>query len=227
MSIRVEKEYHDADGAKTIWEKWISWHPGIRPRRMSYEQTVIKYDMVLGRQPKIKEVVVAAQAYLWGTHFLDLEGIQGPARAKYIAYLQERTRQTTDFFDDLWRHKLSALWIELHKVLLTPVRECHGDLTIANCVFDRDFNRVIFLDPGHVRGLKCREMDTSKLYMSADGWDEMCGFNHVDPDIQAPTKAELILLASHYLRALFHSHPKRAIEFAVMRLMEITSLWID
>jgi hypothetical protein len=139
----------------------------------------------------------------------------------------------------------------------TPVASCHGDLTLENVVWVRmapetpieymmyqmDWQfltgekglppegRFVFLDPGHSRGLPCRENDEAKLLQALEELDEghwrdkPCSGEiahwYVTKMASLPHR---VLLASHFLRLLRHAakHKSWRVEHARRRLQELT-----
>lgn len=110
------------------------------------------------------------------------------------------------------------------KAELTPVARCHGDLTLYNVIM-RKHHGMVLIDPGHCRGLPCRELDESKLMQSIDGFDVIhkglppaC----VIPKFQA-RKVHWALLATHYIRMLRHVQDE-SLAFAYNRIAQIKEM---
>jgi hypothetical protein len=137
---------------------------------------------------------------------------------RYVDHVYEVSRGL-DVRDSLVTLVLNQIWT----LSVTPVRYCHGDLTLLNVVDGMDGLKLI--DPCDCHGLPCRELDESKLMMSLDGWDFVKTGRWPDVRSRIPgvRRVHHALLATHYLRALAHSekHCERALEFCRDRFYEI------
>lgn len=106
---------------------------------------------------------------------------------------------------------------------LTPVKTCHGDLTLENVMYRGDV--LVFIDPGYHRGLPCRELDRAKLLQSHDGWHQAKTGHRVDTWPSMPHNAAVLtLLMTHYLRILRHNHPLHCKCFAEQRMRELLEI---
>ena len=137
-------------------------------------------------------------------------------------------------------HKCEALELPASRILtiiekltvdavaVTHVPRCHGDLTLSNTLINTRTGKVIFIDPGHPRGLPCREMDESKILQSIDGWDVVR--HHLGQPLQFPKmptdRIHWLLLFTHYVRLLHHEHPRAALSFARQRVTELLQ-WLS
>ena len=82
---------------------------------------------------------------------------------------------------------------------LTGCEVIHGDLTFSNVIGH------VFIDPGHDRGLPCRELDEAKLMQSIDGWEHVYrGWPQVKYDSFPARRIHWVLLLTHYIRMLRH-----------------------
>lgn len=107
----------------------------------------------------------------------------------------------------------------LHGRKLTPVGTCHGDLTLGNVVM-RGPGQYTFIDPGHHRGLPCRELEEAKLIQSLEGWDSVrwaAPFPLPYRDQLRRTVVHDVLLYANYVRIGHHDHPRAALDFARRR----------
>lgn len=86
----------------------------------------------------------------------------------------------------------------------TPVHDVHGDATLENTV--QTCSGIVFLDPGHDRGMPCRELDESKMMQSLLGYDHI---KHQHPVWPKETKTPFEVKPLHY--ALLCTHLIRLI----------------
>lgn len=106
-------------------------------------------------------------------------------------------------------------WVFSHskKCWFTPVRACHGDLTLENVV---DVGTgFVFIDPGRDRGLPCKELDEAKTVQ----WME-----EIDAAPLPLTLERCVLLVTHYMRLLRHSakHSSARCAHAARRIEQLT-----
>lgn len=111
---------------------------------------------------------------------------------------------------------------------LTPVAMCHGDFTRGNFLVDKNGVTKI-IDPGHHRGLPCRELDEAKMMQSMDGWE--CITHGLPPMNVWPLfnarKIHYVLLLTHYARITRHFdrwRSRRVVEFVHNRIRTLKEL---
>lgn len=173
------------------------------------------YDMLLGESPSISDVWLTLRQYVWSRG-----AYLGIARVEYVNYCNEAAK-------DLPHPTLRTIFDELLTAKLTSVSRCHGDATVSNAIREHDSRRIVLLDPGHARGLPCRELDESKLMQSMDGWGyarygkKSCGG---EPHPWKMKRIHYVLLLTHYVRLLKHNHPRNALTFARKRIDELVEL---
>lgn len=174
------------------------------------EPVGISYDFVWGTTPTIAEAWRAAHQ-LW-----DADGLSPPIDVgAYIDYVNDISEDVSALLDDV---------LSRRSTILTRVSICHGDMTLQNCIRVKDASRrVVFIDPGHHRGLPCRELDEAKLMQSLEGFCTLYRGLRFDPSPLpfAPTRVHYALLASHYARLLKHVQHEAAQAFAQRRIREI------
>lgn len=167
-------------------------------------------------------------SYEWvvGTHNRRWEDVWVLARAAFWSGVEKKLINRIDYVDYVMSLVEDAGLVldKIHNALrpilidpLTPVRLCHGDCTFANVIGGT------FIDPGHDRGLPCRELDESKMMQSLDGFDEI--FREWEPEasvIFPARRVHFALLLSHYVRMLRHVNQKGQ-EYAYKRIGDIAN----
>lgn len=177
-------------------------------------RTIFYDDVVSPGTPLWQDVVAAAVSGLWGGP--DDTTLPIDVRV-YCDYVHDRAREV-DVDVDRVLCRLRECDYDL-----TPVRVCHGDMTLENCLWTGD--GVVFIDPGDPRSLPCRELDEAKILQSLDGWEDCFQHTH-----EMPTRpVHWALLVTHYVRLLRHDHPESRLEHARRRIREITEVltWND
>jgi hypothetical protein len=174
-----------------------------------------QYDLIIGDQPTPDELWTTLCRHVWEDKRFSEMTID---RKEYHLYCVNKVHELG--FKN--RQVMRALDLITAGSELTPVRRCHGDPMICNAKKTR-VGQIILLDPGHHRGLPCREIDEAKIMMSIDGWDQV---RYGDPPSPWCSKIEvrkihLVLLMTHYIRLLLHPHIQPAHRFARRRIGEI------
>jgi len=206
-TLRISKPAREDEYVRLmeIKERW-------RPRNLEFKDGTLSMDYTDGRPPvDIMPVWEAANEAMWlgevDTH-IDVE--------EYMHHL------AVVLNDDSRSGKVLA-FIRANLVDLTPVRFCHGDLTLYNVIQSQ--HDLIFIDPCGCHGLPCREMDESKMMQSLDGFGLI--FRGLPQPNMMPRftfkPAHFALLCSHYVRMLPHvSWHEAAFRFANRRIEELT-----
>lgn len=209
---------------------WMSVPQEVRPPRLVWDDEAdeVSYDFVEGIHPRDWETVAGwAQETLWGMQVRP--GGSTPVApppvdpAEYMDYVEERAAAAERL--GLRLPRLTGILNVLGRSQYTPVRTCHGDLTLKNCVVSID-GRFTFLDPGHSRGLPCREIDEAKIMQSLDGFDVVYR-GHDAPTLVPRFPARPVhwaLLATHYIRLMTHVTWDPALHFASHRVFAIEEL---
>lgn len=153
-----------------------------------------------------REVIPAAVSALWehGDRYLPI------SYTSYASYVLSRCPG--------W---LATRWMRLYREHVvdkcTPVKNCHGDMTLSNVMIRK--GDVVFIDPGKSHGLPCREIDEAKLLQSYRGWH---WFIHKEEPIgqMITLQRHRVLLLSHYIRILHHldKHPPLTKTFVLARI---------
>src|SRR6266478_5059826 len=149
--MRVVKTCQDAN-AQVKW--FDSVRDGYKPKDIvSQLPNQYSYKFVIGHAPRDPMAVWLDAGYaIWdGVETLPMD------RRAYIDYVE--SIEPHDCFDLIDTKRL------------TPVHNCHGDLTLYNCIEQPHDSKIIFLDPGNCRGLPCKELDEAKILQSCDGFD--------------------------------------------------------
>jgi len=201
--------------------EWLQQLPGRnRPSGIAISQAGCSYNFVEGRPPT-SWAIVRASAYnaIWKQSgpMLDRD------RPAYLDYSRQAMRDTMDQgYHPQIERALSYILVDY----LHPVAACHGDLTFANCIQTRD-DTIVFIDPGHHRGLPCEELDTAKILQSLDGFGVVYrGWAQPQAFPKMPTRRiHWVLLMTHYLRLLRHVTHEPSLKFARRRIVEISGLW--
>lgn len=197
MSVRAN------DPDKLRYKFW-SMHKWCAPRMFVWEDGVIHYDYVQGYHPtKVGPMVYAALERLWG-----------PAvKCKvdtYLDYMKTRMPAAD--------HELVSSYIVPDK--LNGVQAVVGDCTFENIVIND--GKVYFIDPGHARGLHCRELDIAKTIQSLRGWEHLKRpkvFPMRKPiTFENYSSASLAIYITHLYRLLKHAHPKQCHEWALSEI---------
>lgn len=209
--------------ARHQYEWWQRVVPDVRPDgvRFDHERETLEYDFVEGVVPQDWQLVHqwAAQC-LWQPATCAGDGVDPHA---YIKYVEDRAGEAERRGFRL--PPMTTIFDVLGRARYTPARLCHGDLTLKNCVLTVE-GRLVFLDPGHDRGLRCVELDESKLMQSLDGFDVIYR-GHPQPPAVPKLRAQPVhwaLLATHYVRLLLHVRWQPALDFAVGRVHDIARL---
>lgn len=185
---------------------WYHQLDRCKPNNIAWAEGVLSYDFVEGVHPnKWTRVWEEADFALWsGEPKLEVN------RDEYIDYCKSRC--SLDLSNTYWT---------IYKHYLTKVRVCHGDFTFANII--KTHLGHVFIDPGHARGLPCRELDEAKMLQSLDGFDEVYrqwAPHHLYPKF--PTRPiHWALLATHYARLMHHVKHQPSLDFASQRIIEL------
>lgn len=237
--------------------EWFSKLKDHSPRGLVKHFDGYSYEHVQGECPvrpeRVPQLIQFCQRYLWSTMTTSL--VSPPAYVEYCMKVARQLRLTS-----------VALFLERRMLniglLITPCR-CHGDMTLENVVMTNEWEAFagkltdfpqrkkiesgcsfILIDPGHDRGLPCRELDEAKIMQSLE---ELIKIRSSQEDYSYPRLGFLqgyfgeeiwkwykeksqspvhqFLLATHYLRLLRHAdkHPSWRIEHAERRLKELTN----
>lgn len=209
------------DDAKFQYD-WLCDLPSAhRPSILKYDGTLNKLSMEhlnLLQPVHWRNVWATARTVLWAANSDQLPCQIG----EYIQYCSRRL----NCLKSSERKWAEMAILELVKHRLTPVAKVHGDLTLENC-FEVNGCQILFIDPGHTRGLNCKEIDEAKILQSLDGWSWHRHQRILEPDALStfsPRRVHWCLLVTHYLRILRHEHPALALDFAHRRINEITEM---
>lgn len=199
------------------WEKLQGFSPSVKATGMKWENGDLSYDFIEGTHPTDgKEMHRFGESALWGGGPLCQQPID---RVGYVKYCANRVTGHYEL-----KPVLDALGFILDDEL-TPVADCHGDFTNQNVIRRRRDHRLVMIDPGHDRGLPCRELDESKMLQSVEGF---CELHRGTPRLcwqMSPSRIQLVLLMTHYIRLLHHITDQRCVEFAVSRIKGISRLF--
>jgi len=193
--------------------------PAYRPADVKFvPPNKLEYEEIDGSTPNDWRLVHnAAHKAFWGER---IRGIDETHVLDYVEYVLLKGRTLLSAAEQL---RLMRLLGSLRPTDLTPAYATHGDLTLENTLLVE--GQVVFIDPGHDRGLQCREIDEAKILQSLDGWDYVrrprCCQPVEQPHGFPARRVHWILLASHYVRLLCHQHPAVAMNFARGRLSQL------
>lgn len=239
--------------------EWFMQNPQVSPRGTvsihdSIEWDVYKdgyvYEYVEGECPvrpdRVPALIQFCERELWVGEIGNYQK-QFPTRFKVSARPYDKLTYLDHLSEvvgslGLVKDVFSWFFNRMREITFTPVASCHGDLTLENVVCRRkvaentgiEMLDFVFIDPGHPRGLPCREMDEAKIMQSLEEHSNRNVANGTFEPIQRGTfdwynekLASLphrVLLASHYLRLLRHAkkHPQWRVEHARKRLEELT-----
>jgi hypothetical protein len=169
------------------------------PKFFVWEDGYTHYSYISGYHPsRIGQMVWKALEHLWGNPETKVK------TESYLKYMKDK--MPADELD----------LVESNLISLHAANEVVGDCTLENIIVSD--GRVYFIDPGHSRGLKCRELDLAKILQSMRGWE-----NVKRPKVFAPrepdhlgmyTRETVALYITHLYRLLKHEHPKQCHEWA-------------
>jgi hypothetical protein len=178
-------------------QEWLNRH-GVCA--VSVGDTLTMPDLSPFVHPTSWRVVVrAAEMHVWGQHALK----RRMDTSEYMAYLYTKSSD------------VDVIHRVLRSAKLTYVEDVHGDMTFENCLVVGD--DVLFIDPGHARGMKCRELDEGKILQSVMGWEHIRRGLPCPYDIGFPfSAATLAFFLSHMIRLIAHpeKHTPEAIDWA-------------
>lgn len=198
---------------KWVYDKMMSWPIAHRPQVEYYHGTgEIAYNFVVGQTPRSwRTVWHLAESALWGRP--DDPRVRPISRATYVGYVVDRALQSG--IGDSRTHNVIK---QVLNIDLTPVVECHGDMTMQNVIGD------VFIDPGQDRGLPCRELDEAKLLQSCEGFCELYRGTRTPDDahLMRPGRSVHVLLLTHYIRLLRHCPSMK--EWTTQRIRTLTEL---
>lgn len=209
------------------WERMCGWPPSVKPQSLKWVDGNLSYDWVAGVHPtngaEMHRFMVQA---LWGSLLPNCMELD---RTAYVSYVTDRARQATTVTGDKFfnRDDMRRIMRALEFVIddeLTCVSDYHGDCTNHN-VLKTPSGRMILIDPGEARGLPCREIDEAKMLQSYEGFCEMYRGTPRLRWTVSPSRIQLVLLMSHYIRLLHHIYDDRCVAFAVRRIESISRLW--
>jgi hypothetical protein len=193
---------------------WYTTVPNeLRPCHILRLAGGISYRLTVGTHADGWQAVCDAACDLWfkpNTLALQID------RAGYLIYCLNKAKQLKI---KLPQHLQNIL---LH-ARITPVVQCHGDMTFANVIKEQGTGRLVFIDPGCHRGMPCTELDESKLLQSLDGFDVVYrGWPQPMAYPKMPTRPiHWALLVTHYVRLLHHVKCRKSCTFARQRIKEI------
>lgn len=214
---RISKMLGINDAAR-VREFYTSLPLANQPTRVSVGET-LSYELVEGSYPRsVERVLEEARDAMWHTDggYLPID------KDAYELYI----RKLIDKLDRTWIAERALACIRSSE--LTPVVQCHGDLTLSNCIHTYD-DRIVFIDPGHHRGLPCRELDEAKILQSLDGFD-MLRYGHPVPLHTTPEWIRPVhwaILLTHYIRLIPHMKKRGRedlVKFALKRIDELDML---
>lgn len=218
MGTRIVKHTPDAN----YQYDWLMSLPcGLRPPGLKWEgNDTYSCEYVRSWHPdSIVDVQQAAMFTLWGAGG-SLKTVTEAMRRNYLAYVA----------DVAWRYRhLLVPFVVKNSILhdpLTFANQVHGDLTLHNVLVvpESTRHRLIFIDPGHSRGLPARELDEAKLLQTADGFCKIYAGVTCNKDRFPIRRVHLALSWTHYLRLLPHMQEQgRAdcVDFALTRMKEL------
>lgn len=196
--------------------EWLSQLPNcLRPQHLARATPFpplrgYHYDYVDGTPCRRWWRVMEVMQHVWACDSeaalsIDVEGYKN-----YIKTIVSREIKNTD--------KLRQILERIKLDRLTPVHRCHGDLTLQNVLYVPRYDGLCIIDPGHCRGLPCRELDESKILQSLLGWDIACDLPPPEGNSLCtfPTRdIHRVLLLTHLIRILPHErkHPAKAMRW--------------
>lgn len=226
MTLRITKY---TEKAEHEYSKLTNFPKFVRPRMLdkvwSVDSTAeepigYSYNFVHGQHPTDWQAVMATAIPFWnvGEKLPILVG----EYQKHCIDVAKEVLSSTDYLE------FSSL---LHRGIniedLTPVANCHGDLTFANCI--QHGCNITFIDPGNDYGMPCQELDESKILQSVKGWD-VVAYGAQQPIIypfMRVRKIHWVLLATHLVRLLRYDHPMDAKKWARETLKSVMNSLYD
>lgn len=217
---RVTKQIDDHGRTRQFYDDLPN---DCKPSNISFQDSCVAYDLVEGSYPRsIESVLEAAERAMWD---LNEDEPLAISRILYNSYVCEIAGRPGNCGIAYVNAAIGC--IADHK--LTPVHACHGDLTLSNCIHTWDDN-IIFIDPGHHRGLPCRELDEAKILQSLDGFDmlrygwPMLAMKPTDHPRIVIKPVHYALLLTHYVRLIPHMHKRGRGELAMFAIKRIKEL---
>jgi hypothetical protein len=169
-----------------------------------------EYEFIQGGAPteqkQIDRLYMLAERVLWNTGGQILANID---KWQYGNYVLEKALQL-----ELHRDQIDTVVLALRLIVDSPLRRarmCHGDFTMENVIFSDD--DPVLIDPGHPRGVPCKELDEAKMLQSLlCKWDIMNGSTAaywLKPPFE-PQPIHMAFLITHWIRLL--NHPERHVK---------------
>jgi hypothetical protein len=157
------------------------------PDSYTWEDGEVHYTFMAGYHPtRPGHRVYAALDSLWGQRC-----VQGNT-SEYRRYMDDKMQDA-----DLVFSKMTELtWVE----------QVYGDCTLENIILTP--NKVVLIDPGHPRGLVCKENDDAKLLQSLRGWENVKKGEEPEPKLMLDDVSDTVvaIYITHLYRLLRHNH---------------------
>jgi hypothetical protein len=173
------------------------------PKFFIWEDGYTHYSYVTGYHPsRVGQTVWKALEKLWGNPETPVN------REPYLKYMADKMPA-----EDL--ELVNSNLIRLH-----AADEVVGDCTLENIILSD--GRVYFIDPGHPRGLKCKELDIAKILQSMRGWEhfkrpKVFALRESD-HFGMYTRETVALYITHLYRLLKHEHSQQCHEWARLEI---------
>lgn len=212
---------HGTEEEVTSQIEWLQRCVAGPPDIQRMSPTLYKYRWINGSHPTDpNQVWHAANLCIWDKTKTHLN----ISRVSYYTYVVSRIAHDIDST----KLRLSLAEIADSKHLITPVHQCHGDLTLENVICDYG-NNLVFIDPGNPRGLPCQEIDEAKIMQSTIGWEKAKYNSRKSKEYKTltvfePRRIHWLLLLSHLVRLLRHEHPSHALKWAKERITFILEI---
>ena len=206
--VRVIKTYKNTEEALWAYTKLIKLPAIHRPHGLYYSKNELSYDFIQDHSPIDWRQVYNIMTFAWNHPLINR--YRSIDRKGYYEYVCERTHN----------NRVHRIMKHVYDAVFTPIKWCHGDLTFSNVVGQK------LIDPGHCRGLPCRELDISKMMQSVDGFGVV--YRGEPQPIAYPRMPfrpiHHVLLLSHYVRLLHHVKHEPSLAFANQRIDELCNL---
>lgn len=227
VSMKLRKYTTDARYV-ALWYDALPTNIFTPPGICLADHNVLEMDFINGYHPRdVHPIQTIMHAHIWNKGDLRTQDID---RKAYVEYVIGNLVNYFDAPNDEHKKTVSLIreirdegW---HK--LTPVKHCHGDLTLCNVIIRHIDHSVFLLDPGYTRGLPCRELDEAKLLQSLDGFDEvhmkLPPIHYLQRHMFKTRRIHWLLLLTHYVRMLKHMRDSFTHAWAVQRIRQLTEM---
>lgn len=188
----------------------------------------LSYDWIDGRPPATYEEYKDKLREIWNVPD------DNPALKRYAGLLQPRLMDFDLYAARCAHHPMGIAACKALAAMpsstFTPVNMIHGDPTFSNIIIKYTTGKAELIDPGHHRGLCCKELDEAKVLQSYDGFERVCRRIQRPDDLDIPDcisqPVHWVMLITHYVRLLRHIKCERSLAFARMRITALARSYL-